>query len=403
MHPALTALLLSPAARAAPLPGLLDEVCALLRGTCGLPIDRASWSVPTLHPDIRAHQLVWTPGGGAVEIARRWGGAAGVFSRSPLAVLYAGDAVELWLPIAPGPGPRAYELLDELAEQGFTDYFVAVIGEAPKLERGPVSWATRQPGGFTAEQIDALRSILPLLSLVILAHALRRRTHGLLQTYLGLDAAERVLAGTIRRGDVVEVEAAIAFCDLRGFTGLAARLSPAALIALLNDVFDAVVGVVDEQGGDVLKFIGDAVLVIFRVEAAGGRAEAAERALRAAQGAVAAVAALASAREAAGEPGAAVGFGLHLGRVSYGNIGAHARLDFTVIGADVNLASRLEGLCPRLGVSAALSGELAAALPAAARSALSPRGEFAQKGVPAPVEVWTVEPAGPDAGGSAGA
>ncbi len=391
MHPELTAYLLSPAARAAHLPTLLEQVCALLRGPCGLPIDRASWSVPTLHPDIRAHQLVWTAARGAQEIARRWSGAGGIFSRSPLAVLYAGEAVELWLPIGPGPGPRAYELLDELAAEGFTDYFVAVIGEAPQLERGPVSWATRQPGGFTQAQIDVLRSLLPLLSLLLLAHAQRRRTQNLLQTYLGHDAAERVLAGTIRRGDVVEVEAAITFCDLRGFTGLAARLPPAALIALLNDVFDAVVGVVDEQGGDVLKFIGDAVLVIFRVEAAGGRAEAAERALRAARGAVAAVAALAVAREAAGEPGAAVGFGLHLGRVSYGNIGSHARLDFTVIGADVNRASRLEGLCPRLGVSAALSGALVEALPAAARVGLTPRGEFALKGVPTPVEVWALE------------
>lgn len=403
MHPELTALLLSPAARAMALPALLDQVCAVLRGPCGLPIDRASWSVPTLHPDIRAHQVMWTAEGGAREIPRRWSGAGGIFSRSPLAVLYAGEATELWMPISPGPGPRAYELLDELATEGFTDYIVAVVGEAPPLERGPVSWATRQPGGFAQAQIDVLRSLLPLLSLLLLAHAQRRRTQSLLQTYLGHDAAERVLAGTIRRGDVVEVDAAITFCDLRGFTGLAARLPPPDLIALLNDVFDAVVGVVDQEGGDVLKFIGDAVLVIFRVEAAGGRAEAAERALRAARGAVAAVQALAAAREAAGEPGAAVGFGLHLGRVSYGNIGAHARLDFTVIGADVNLASRLEGLCPRLGVSAALSAALVEALPAAARACLSPRGEFALKGVPTPVEVWALEAVADAAPGQSGA
>ena len=191
-----------------------------------------------------------------------------------------------------------------------------------------------------------------------------------------------------QRGEIVDVEAAVCFCDLRNFTELSQQLDQAELIELLDDAFGAVVGAVEAERGDVLKFIGDAVLAVFRVEGdETARVDAVTRAFRAACGALERASALHQERLAAGRAPLVIGLSLHLGHVAYGNIGSPTRLDFTVIGAAVNLASRLEGLCRTLGYPIVMSHAVASRLGAAP---LVDAGSHRLKGIPEPVHVWAV-------------
>lgn len=85
----------------------------------------------------------------------------------------------------------------------------------------------------------------------------------LLETYLGQRTGARVLGGEIRRGDGDDIDAAIMFCDLRGSTSLEEKLGRAAYIQLLNQFFETTSTIVQNHGGEVLKFIGDAILAVF--------------------------------------------------------------------------------------------------------------------------------------------
>jgi adenylate cyclase len=183
--------------------------------------------------------------------------------------------------------------------------------------------------------------IVPALRNACELRTLRQIELTLLDTYTGSTTARRILAGRVRRGQVETLEAALMLCDLRGFTELSNRLPVERVLELLDAYFDRVVPAITAAGGEVLKFMGDAVLAFFHREAA---AEACEAALR---GGLNALERLDEFRS----PDAALsaGIALHYGEVSYGNIGSGRRLDFTVIGRDVNLLSRMESVCSATG------------------------------------------------------
>jgi adenylate cyclase len=117
---------------------------------------------------------------------------------------------------------------------------------------------------------------------------------------------------------------------------------------LLDDCFDCMARPVVSRGGEILKFLGDGLLAIFRIEDR-PRAETCAMALEAAKEALALMAGLAETRRARSLPTPDLDIALHVGHVNYGNVGADARLDFTVIGPAVNEASRIERLCDELG------------------------------------------------------
>jgi len=392
---AAAALLLSPNATRQPLTDLFLSVTLALRAE-GLPIDRAGCSVPMLHPEQRSTQLIWTAEAGMRAIPRTYSSVnAAIFTSSPLRRLFEGQADLIRERIHPDDPQRAYPILDELAAEGFTDYLAATTPGDHPWERAPVSWATRAPGGFNTEQIDRLLALQSLLSLVLSLYASRQSTRALLNTYLGADAASRVLDGHIRRGDMVNIEAAVCFCDLRNFTLLSDQLSQAELLDLLHDAFGAVVGAVEDERGEVLKFIGDAVLAVFRVgPEEDARTQAVSRALRAAQSAINRAQAIDTTRQAVGKSPLSIGLSVHLGPVAYGNIGGPTRLDFTVIGKAVNVASRLEGLCRVVGSPLILSDDAAQHLDEAHRAALVDAGTHALKGLPLPMRVWALPAAG---------
>jgi adenylate cyclase len=162
---------------------------------------------------------------------------------------------------------------------------------------------------------------------------------------------------------------------------MADRLPASEVVRTLDRFFESVAGPIGPHGGEVLKFIGDAVLAIFPVLADGAGAACA-RALSAANTAVRGVATLNHRGEL---PPIDLGIGLHVGEVMYGNIGARDRLDFTVIGAVVNEVCRVESLCRTLASPILMTAAFAAACD---RDRVRSRGVHALKGVAAPQEIF---------------
>jgi adenylate cyclase len=257
-------------------------------------------------------------------------------------------------------------LFTEIRAAGMTEWLGRVFpfGElapqigGPEVERvGELalvcSVTTDRPGGFTTEHVADLGDLLPLFAVAAKATTMRVISHGLLAAYLGDDPASRVLAGTVMRGEVQGVEAVLYYADLRGFTAMADRLEGNDLIGLLDDCLDCMGRPVVARGGEILKFLGDGVLAIFRTD--DGPRAACAKALDAACEALSLMDALQRSRRAAAKPTPGLDIALHVGHVHYGNVGVDARLDFTVIGRAVNEAARIELLCKELGRNLLLS------------------------------------------------
>ena len=255
--------------------------------------------------------------------------------------------------------PDDFPILGEFRAEGVTDYLALPL-HYTNGEIHVATFSTREPGGFTAEQAAALEAVAPPLARVAEVRSLRRIAVSLLNAYVGHKAGERILAGRIRRGDVEAIHAVIWLSDMRGFTRRADTMPPASLIELLNLFYDNLVPPIEAEGGEVLKFMGDGLLAIFRI-ADGADADAAcARALRAAKAAQANIAAL---PDAGAQDPLRFGLALHVGEALYGNIGAGARLDFTCIGPSVNRAARLEKIASRLGRAVVASAAFAKRLP----------------------------------------
>src|SRR5262249_23063954 len=180
-------------------------------------------------------------------------------------------------------------------------------------------------------------------------------------------------------GQVETLEAALLLCDLRGFTELSNRLPVERVLELLNAYFDRVVPAIAAEGGEILKFMGDAVLAFFHRDAA---ADACSAGLRAAQGALESLGAF-----PAPDAELIAGVALHYGEVSYGNIGSGRRLDFTLIGPDVNLLSRIEGVCSTTGRPLLMSGRFADLLASAKTLSID---RHALRGFADPIELFAL-------------
>jgi len=250
-------------------------------------------------------------------------------------------------------------MLEEQRDSGATDY-IAIGMPRSDGKTYRASWTTDRPGGFSDAQIDRLLSLRTVLGVVIELQSRAEMTKSVLNLYLGREAGRRVYNGDIKRGDGETVRSILWICDLRGFTSLSDRIPLDRLIAVLNDYFEAVTGPIHASGGEVLKFMGDAVLGIFRIENEADISDIGERALSAAELAVANMNILNRRRARENKTTLDFGIALHVGDAMYGNVGAHDRLDFTVIGPAVNLCARLETLAGSLGEKIVCSAEFAA-------------------------------------------
>jgi adenylate cyclase len=197
-----------------------------------------------------------------------------------------------------------------------------------------------------------MHEMLPAYAAVAESKALARFVNVMLRTYVGEEAGRLILDGQVRRGDVREITAALMLFDLRDFTEMSDRLAPHAVLRLLNSYFDCVIPPVHQNGGEVVEIMGDGVLAIFHQGPERGAADACGSALAAA---TAGLAALADRNRRHSGTQLQAGVALHYGKVGYGNIGSGDRLDFTVIGPDVNLTARIERLCRELDRSLIMS------------------------------------------------
>ena len=324
---------------------LFDELCWRLVGD-GVPLWRATFHTGTLHPQISGVGARWWRDRKIIEDYRILHGAETTdeYRLSPIRL-----TVERGTPVRrrlDGPVPE-FPLLEKIRKAGGTDYFALALNRT--FRRFPtVAWATDRPGGFSDADIAKLEDINPALAAIAETRAVRRISENLLDTYLGPQAGRRILAGQIFRAQGERMRAVIMMTDMRNFTGLSDRLPGDSVIELLDDYFDAVVSPIEEKKGEVLKFMGDGVLAIFPAEDDEDFAPSSLRALEAATEGLDRLAAINQVRHERDQPELRIGVGLHLGEVIYGNVGAADRLDFTVIGPAVNLASRIEGLTKRL-------------------------------------------------------
>lgn len=351
----------------------------------GLPLVRSGLHVSILHPQLVAVSVQWWRGGEAtlVERPRYVGWEAGGYLDSPLAVV-AKERAPLRRRLVGPDAARDFPILAELAEGGGTDYYVMPLFFGDQRSGAIISWCTDRAEGFSDAQIAGLDALGPLLATLCELRVLRGLASTILDTYIGRTAGQRVLAGTIARGSGERLDAVVWYCDLRGFTARAEAGPPESVIALLNAYFERMAGAVQGHGGEVLKFIGDGMLAIFPIDTGAAPEAACRRALQAARRACDAMATLDE--EVQAEGGAPVGYGiaLHVGQVTYGNIGAPDRLDFTVIGPAVNQASRVEGLCRALGRLVLTTTAVAQHAP----EEVEPLGRFLLRGIEEPQDLW---------------
>jgi class 3 adenylate cyclase len=169
----------------------------------------------------------------------------------------------------------------------------------------------------------------------------------LLNLYVTPEVAREAIRQGVKLGGAL-VECSVLFSDIRDFTGLSERLPPADLINLLNRYMSAMVAVVVEQGGMVNKFGGDSLLAVFGTPLNPADDHAA-RAVRAALAMRRALNEFNETQARAQGPILRIGIGLATGPVVAGNVGGESRIEYTVIGDTVNLASRLQSLTKEVG------------------------------------------------------
>jgi adenylate cyclase len=338
----------------------------------GLSIDRVGCANLTLHPQILSEEVAWE----ATTDDTRTTLFTSQMMESP--EHQSGPYFQLaWNRLTYNRFPLGLRneapegsVLRRLGREGYTDYFAFFHPTGGNAELSPFarriglvpcvvgSFATRRPGGFSEVELELLKPISKTFALAAVTRANYNMAARLLDVYIGRSCASRVVHGQIMRGQSDRIRCGIWYCDMRDSSRLVTALPANEYVALLNQYFDATAGAVIASGGEVLKFIGDAVLGIFESDRPGEDIAMREQAL-------AAVATALGKMKALTVPDRPLGLGiaLHVGEVMFGNVGTEDRLDFTIIGRAVNEAARLQDLTKQLGLPVLASAAFAALLP----------------------------------------
>lgn len=360
---------------------ILVEMCKRLLAA-GVPVNRSSLHFRTNHPQWIGARILWVEG---MEEAKINTFAYGVettpqFLNSPVNEIHKGanevrkNLEDLW-------EGDDYPFYQELRDDGYSEYIAWPIDHTFD-KRHVVTFSTNRPGGFTGEHVDFLRDLLPALTLVSEIRLKNIMARTLLQTYVGPHASEQILSGVITRGSGTTVGAAIMICDLRDFTAISDLWPRDDVIQLLNDYFDAMSDPIERHGGEILKFMGDGLLAIFPLS----KPSACEDLLTAIREGQEAMAKVNEQHQRLGRDPLRYGVGVHVGDVMYGNIGSSRRLDFTVIGPAVNVASRLETLTKEVKRPVLLSRAFVEM--ATCTEEMDNLGTFPLRGLGEPVEVF---------------
>ncbi len=368
---------------------VLDPIALLVAlaarlDAAGARIERLGFTIRTIHPQLLAWGCYWSRrGGGGIFLGRHGTQNSDAYIGSPVQYVYE-HKQRYRRRLAALDEERDPVLLHELRAEGMTDYCALPLW----LGSGEVNFmttATAAPEGFSDDDLDRFEALSNLLAPVVeILHA-RRLTLGLLDTFVGPRIGARILEGQVKRGDGERIDAAFWYSDLRGFTALSETLPAAQLLQLLNDYFENCAAAVAARGGEILQFIGDAILIVFEIKRPEDQAEVCNAALDAAVDAFNSIAVVNHRRRHGGLPQIEFGLGLHLGTVTHANVGAPNRLAFNVVGPAVNKTARIQSLTKEAGVPLLLSEEFAALIKRPLRSV----GRFDLRGVAAAQEVFT--------------
>ncbi|QIE57604.1 adenylate/guanylate cyclase domain-containing protein [Pikeienuella piscinae] len=363
----------------------------------GIPIDRAFFAHPTLHPLYHGAAFEWTPATGLTR--ETYGGDVDaphdILARSPVRHVIVNEVTRFRRRLS-GPGAMLdFPLLEDFAAEGLTDYLLLAVrfdgfrttaDDDLKGRSGMVcSFATKRPEGFTDEEIETLDWLRKPLAIVVKIADQRQVALSLAECYIGKEAGPLVLGGAIRRGDFATTRAVVWLSDLRSSTELAMSLPREEFVSTINEFFDCTAGAVEEEEGEPLSFIGDAALAIFPIERL-GEAGARAAALRAASRAAEASEEMNNRRRARGKAPLAWGLALHAGELGYGNLGSPTRHSWSVIGPVVNETARLEGITKLIGEPVVASRAFVEGLESAAD--WRAMGAFPLEGVPRAFEVF---------------
>jgi adenylate cyclase len=368
-------------AGALPQTDYLETVSQIARrlSAAGAPVDLLGLYGATIHPQMLGRLTYWTPAAGARHNVMSHADMQGPLWLGTAAQACQSSGRIVRHRIGENPELDGHPSAKNLKRRGFTDYVVLPLALARSFDNldSVLGVGTKRAGGFTDEEVMAFRRIQAPLARVVELELLHTSTAAILSAYVGRNAGAMVMNGRILRGDGESIPAVILFTDLKNFTEMSNRLPPTEVIDVLNRFFDAVEGPIRDNGGEVLKFMGDGVLAIFPTPDNLAAQEAA---------ATGALSAVDDARKALEGSDVAFRASLHVGDIHYGNIGSATRLDFTAIGPAVNLAARMLGAATEKDAATVCSAEFAALAPDRAAAI----GAFDFKGFDAPAEVYAI-------------
>jgi len=356
---------------------MFDSLCHRLYGI-GVPVARARLTWPTLHPLFGAETILWKTGEEIeFEQFRHQDEVSEAWLKSPMAYMFEHGVQEMRRNLD-GPNKMVdFPILEDLIDEGMTDYLIIATAfdgrpiskydgpsaSSPRVTGVILTWACDRPGGFTDDDILALKQIQRRFGVALKTAIQQRIAANITETYLGRQAGSQVLDGAIRLGDGQETEAVVWYSDMRNSTALADTMPPKDFIALLNEYFACTAAPAIENGGEVLDFIGDAVLAIFPFEGETGKAQAIRCATMAMERALESAEATNEERKSNGKQPFDFGIAINVGKLTFGNIGVEQRLSFSVIGPTINEAERIETLTKSLEAKALVSQEIAALEP----------------------------------------
>lgn len=317
---------------------------ANLLSEAGFPVKWVCISMRTLHPRFGALTYIWRAADYCVEYRPQQRTDQEHFEvpNSPLK-LEPKTSQSIKRYRLDGDDNLEFSILEELRCEAMTDYAASIVRYGSDSQGVILSYATNAKAGFHPAQLQQVFALQPHFAMAIKSRLTFDVASIVAKTYLGKDAGRRVLTGEIDRGATQSIRAVIWYFDLQSFTQLAETNPGFEMIAMLNEYFGAVVGTVESYGGDVLKFMGDGLLAIFKF--ADDESACCSRVIAAADELLHAMELISDSRKAGGLIHTKYSLALHIGDLMYGNIGAEDRLDFTVIGPAVNMVARIQTMC----------------------------------------------------------
>jgi adenylate cyclase len=318
-----------------PLDGIVEE-CARRMNEAQIPVDALAVFGFFIHPKIRGIRVIWTDKKGVRrDTFTREFMESDAFRALPYEALIRDRRILRFSPVDDTPD-SASDTIRMYRDAGYTDIIFLPLFNFDGTMNGGIEVATKHKNGFSDDHVTALRRLQAPLARMKEYFTERFDKQITLATYVGEETSRKVLKGNIVLGDGETISAVVMFADIKGFTRLSNTFSSGDVLKVLNRFYAAIGAAVERNNGEILKFLGDGVLVIFPTpddltaqEAATGNA----------------LEALVQARQLlAGQdepPVVEFRAALHVGDLFFGNIGSGSRLDFTAIGPTVNLTSRM--------------------------------------------------------------